>query len=341
MKIVARLCALPAAVLATLGELHPPCNADVTSPVKRCMRILAAALIGISACGSTTSPTATSTPSPAGSTTGGVAGCAITTAAATTPLISDPKSPYFDQLGVARTTDGATASGYAEVLAHASAPDATRLPDGSLGVYYHNGSTGGSIWLGRLQGNALTPVSVITVDGVAGPRWMADPNTDLVNGRVRMIYMNGESSSVRRFCVADSPDGVTFTTRALAMEFAGGSEADPSVIQLSDGTWLMAFSRANHSGMGLARSSDGLTFTAFATNTHGVVPELAALPDGRVRLYACTAGNVDSYVSSDRGSTWTREGTVISRAATGRAIVCDPTYLASEGVFVFKTTDAL
>ncbi len=305
------------------------------------MRLFVIALIGASACGSSSAPT---TPGPGagpGPVTGGVMGCAITAAASTTPLIADPKSPYFDQIGLAQSGDGATTSGYVELLAHASAPDATRLPDGTLGVYYHNGSSGGSIWLGRLQGTALTPGSVITVDGVAGPRWMADPNVDVVNGRVRMFYMNGESSSVRRFCVAESDDGLRFTTRAMAIEFAGGTEADPSVVQLSDGSWLMAFSRANHSGMGLARSTDGLTFTAFTTNSLGVVPELAALPGGRVRLYACAAGNVDAYLSADRGVTWNREGTVITRNTTGRAIVCDPTYVPTDGVFIFKTTDAM
>lgn len=304
------------------------------------MRLFTAAmLVTIVACSGSQVPT-TPGASTLGTSTGGVAGCAITTAAATTPLSSSPQSPYFDQIGLARTSSGAEAFGFVEALAHASAPDATRLPDGSLGVYYHNGSTGGSIWVGRVQGMSIVPVSMITVDGLAGPRWMADPNVDLVNGRVRMIYMNGESSSVRRFCVAESTDGVTFTTRAMAIEFAGGSEADPSVVPLADGSWLMAFSRANHSGLGLARSSDGFTFTAFASNTLGVVPELSALPDGRVRLYACSGGDVVSYLSSDRGSSWAREGTVIARTATGRAIVCDPTYVASEGVFVFKTTDA-
>lgn len=296
-------------------------------------------VIGVAACGPSSTPTSPS--SPGGSTTALVAGCTMTSAASTAPLLSDPKSPYFDQIGVARTTDGATASGFVQVQAHASAPDATRLPDGSIGVYYHNGASGGAIWLGRLQGLSLTPVSAITVDGVVGPRWMADPNVDLVNGRVRMIAMNAESGSVRRFCVAESTDGVTFTTRALAIEFPGGSEADPSVVPLPDGSWLMAFSRANHTGMGLARSFDGLTFTAFATSSIGVVPELAVLPDGRVRLYACSGGNVQAYLSSDRGTTWSPEGTVISRTATGRAIVCDPTYVASDGVFVFKTTDAM
>lgn len=296
-------------------------------------------LIGVTACGSS-SPTAPAPSSP-GTPSIVVAGCTQTSAAPTTPLLSSPQSPYYDQIGVARTSDGGSATGFVEVLAHASAPDATRLPDGSLGVYYHNGSTGGLIWMGRLTGSSVTPVSMITVDGIAGPRWMADPNADLVNGRVRMFFMDGESSSVRRFCVAESADGVTFTTRALAIEFSGGSEADPTVVQLTDGTWLMAFSRANHTGIGFARSSDGLSFTAFATSSIGVVPELAVLPDGRVRLYVCGGGNVNSYLSSDRGTTWSPEGTVISRTATGRAIVCDPTFVPSDGVFVFKTTDAM
>jgi hypothetical protein len=254
------------------------------------------------------------------------------------PLLDDPKSPYFDYLGVARSSDGATATGYGEALAHASAPDGTRLPDGSTGVYYHNGETGGAVWLARLTGTSLSPVGAISVDGVTRPRWIADPNTDLVNGRVRMIDMVGDGR--RRFCVAESTDGISFTTRALAIEFSG-TEADPTVVQLRDGSWLMAFSRENHTGIGFARSGDGLTFTQFGTATYGVVPELAMTTDGRVRLYVCRGGNVTSLLSSDGGTTWTSEGTVILRDVTSRAIVCDPTYIAADGTFVFKTTDAM
>jgi hypothetical protein len=153
-----------------------------------------------------------------------------------------------------------------------------------------------------------------------------------------MIYMVGDGR--RRFCIAESTDGLTFTTRALAIEFSG-TEADPTVVQLRDGSWLMAFSRESHTGIGFARSSDGLTFTQFSTATYGVVPELALTADGRARLYVCGGGGVISLTSSDAGSTWTAEGTVILRAATSRAIVCDPTYIAADGIFVFKTTDAM
>ncbi|MDP2390301.1 MAG: hypothetical protein Q8N52_08245, partial [Acidobacteriota bacterium] len=33
--------------------------------------------------------------------------------------------------------------------------------------------------------------------------------------------------------------------------------------------------------------------------------------------------------------------TRLARAATGRAIVCDPTHVPSDGVFILKTTDAM
>jgi len=41
------------------------------------------------------------------------------------------------------------------------------------------------------------------------------------------------------------------------------------------------------------------------------VPELAALADGRVRLYVCARG-IESYLSSDQGASWTREGSVVA-----------------------------
>jgi len=309
-----------------------------TPGIVRGLAVCAGVLALFAACGSGNSPAAPSASATgAPVTTGGVAGCEITAASDASPLTGDPKSPYYDAIGLARSADGALAAGYGEALAHASAPDATRLPGGGVGVYYHNGETGGAIWLARLEGSALSPVAAITVDGVVRPRWMADPNVDLIDGRVRMTYLNGEG--LRRFCIAESGDGIAFTTRALAIRFSG-TEADPTVARLSDGSWLMAYSRENHSSIGFARSGDGLSFTAFATAGFGVVPELAVLPDGRVRLYVCASGNVDAYLSADRGTTWQREATVITNQTTGRTIVCDPSYLPSDGLFVFKVTDA-
>lgn len=295
---------------------------------------LCAILVTCGGRGTATSPSPS--PAPPGVPSSGLSGCEITTASPGTPLLPDPKSPYFDNLGIAFGSGGVTASGYREALAHASAPDGRRLRDGSLGVYYNSGETG--IWLARLFGTTLTPVSAITVNGVLRPQWMSDVNVELVNGRVRMFYLNGEGVG-RRFCVAESSDGLSFQSVALAIQFAG-TEADPTVVRLPDASWLMPFSRANHTGLGFARSADGLTFMQFATAGYGVVPELALASDGRARLYVCAGGGVDSYVSGDGGLSWTREGQVIGRGAVGRAIVCDPSFIQGDGIFIFKTTDA-
>ena len=55
-----------------------------------------------------------------------------------------------------------------------------------------------------------------------------------------------------------------------------------------------------------------------------------------MRLYVCSAGIV-SYVSSDSGSTWTQEATVITQGSLGRTIICDPSFVAGANLFVFKT----
>lgn len=308
----------------------------VRTPLLRVLLLGASASALVLACGRSTT-NATTLPSPISGPTVSIPGCEVTVSSAGTPLLADPKSPYFDFLGIASSTDGLSARDYREALPHASAPDGTRLPDGSTAVYYNSGETGG-VWMARLAGGTLTPVSAITVNGVLRPQWMADVDVTLVDGRVRMFYLNGEGGG-RRFCVAESADGLTFQTVALAMQFSG-TEADPSVVRLADGTWLMAFSRANHSEMGLARSSDGLSFTQFATAPYGVVPELTLTGDGRARVYVCAAGNVESYTSPDNGRNWTRDGVVIRRSDVGRRIVCDPTFIPGAATFVFKTTDA-
>lgn len=86
------------------------------------------------------------------------------------------------------------------------------------------------------------------------------------------------------------------------------------------------------SGTVLARSADGLSFVAGEPLTFSGVSELAALADGRVRLYVCAPG-IQSYVSADRGSTWAHEGTVLDPGG----LACDPSRMQGADLFVFKT----
>ncbi|TAK75556.1 MAG: hypothetical protein EPO16_08735 [Dehalococcoidia bacterium] len=124
-----------------------------------------------------------------------------------------------------------------------------------------------------------------------------------------------------------------FTLVGRAVRFTGDMTTDPSVIRLPDGSWLMAVSQGQRTA--LARSADGLRFEPYASVDFGGVPELALLPDGRVRLYTCGRG-IQAHLSSDAGATWTPEARDIA-PLLGRRLVCDPSYVPGAGVFIYKT----
>ena len=241
---------------------------------------------------------------------------------------------------MATSDDGRTIRDAVQVLDHASVPDGTRLPDGSIGIYYVNASDGG-VWLARLSGGVATPVGPIAVDGVTRPLGVVDPDaTLLANQRVRLVYLQNiqgtaGAAPTRAICVAESGDGQQFHQTGTALSLgAGSTETDPSVTQLRDGTWLMAISRGQQTE--IARSVDGIIFALGETLSFGGVPEVTTLDDGRVRLYVCADG-IESYVSADAGRSWGREGTVVPRGTLGRNLVCDPSRIAGTNVFVFKT----
>ncbi len=283
----------------------------------------------VAACGSKgSSPSSPTAPS-----TGGTAGtgCQIT-ASSMGGQVNDPNGPFFHRVNAADTTDGTTITNARFLLDHASVPDGVRMPDGSVGIYYVNGSEN-AVWFGRFNGSTLTPVSAISIDGFSRPNGVVDPDATLVNGRIRLVYLlNHLETGSRAYCIAESSDGISFQTLSTAMSFSN-TYTDPSMVQLQDGTWLLAGSSGQSTI--LARSMDGLTFSQYGSVSYGGVPEVALTNDGRVRLYVCANG-IESYVSGDSGSTWTREGTVVPPGTLGMT-VCDPSYVAGANLFVFKT----
>lgn len=219
------------------------------------------------------------------------------------------------------------------VLDHASVPDAVRLPSGEVLVYYVDGADN-SLRVATLTATSATPIGAISLDGVPRPNGIVDPDALLVDGRVRLFYLGGfgapSSTTPRAMCAAESTDGRAFTVVGPALTVGTELWTDPSVVPLAGGGWLMAVSAGNNTV--LARSNDGLSFVSGERLTYGGVPELAALADGRVRLYVCAQGIV-SYISSDRGTTWTREGTVLNPGG----LICDPSLVAGADLFVYKT----
>jgi hypothetical protein len=263
--------------------------------------------------------------------------CAVAPVESPAP-ITDPGGPYYHQVVSARTSDGVLITGARQVLDHASVPDGVRMGDGSIRIYYVNGAEG-AVWVARQDGDAVTPIGPIAINGVLRPRGVVDPDaTRLADGRIRLAYLSGfgapGGATSRAMCLADSPDGEHFTVVGPAVSFGvTDTTTDPSLVQLTNGTWLMAMSRGQTTV--LARSADGISFTLGETLSYGGVPELATLADGRVRLYVCANG-IESYVSANDGTSWQREGTVITPGGAAR-IVCDPSLVAGAGVFLYKT----
>ncbi len=291
----------------------------------------------LSMCGGSrtdTSTTSPASPSPTGQPGGS---CAVQPNPSPGP-VTDPSGPFFHQVVAARTDDGVSLREARQVLDHASVPDGVRLSDGSIRIYYVNGAESG-VWVARMDGENVSPIGPISIDGVLRPLGVVDPDAvRLPDGRIRLAYLAGfggpGGESPRAICLADSTDGERFTVVGAALMFPpGDSTTDPSLVQLRGGAWLMALSRGQTTV--LARSGDGRTFTTGETLGFGGVPELSLLDDGRLRLYVCAAG-IESYVSSDGGSTWTREATVVDQPSAG-GIVCDPSRVAGTDVFLYKT----
>jgi hypothetical protein len=291
------------------------------------------------ACGGSAAPTSPGATTPSPSPAATIAGCEVTTSTDGLPVVGGPSTHH---LAIAMSSDGVTTTGLTQVLSQGSVPDGVRLPDGSIGVYYVNGATGG-VWLARMNGTSLTPVSAITIDGVVRPQGVVDPDATLVNGRVRLAYLNGfgpPGNTRRAMCLAESADGITFTTLSRAFDVGmNPQQTDPTMVQLPNGTWLMAIRDDNI--VRLLRSSDGLTFTEYSQEPTllGVV-ELGLTSDGRPRMYTCIEG-ITSYVSADLGTTWTKEGLVVNgprlaQVLPGRLGICDPSWVPAAGAFIFK-----
>lgn len=290
----------------------------------------------VTACGRSASPTAPGTVGATATPTGSMSSCGVTRSTPGGP-VGVNGGPWMHNIAMGDSADGVTVTNLREVLAHASVPDGVRLSDGTTGIYYVNGETDG-VWLARVSGAAVTPVSAITIDGVFRPEGVVDPDATLVDGKVRLAYLNGfgaPGNGARAMCLADSSDGLNFTTVANAWDLgAGSSMTDPSLLRLTDGSWLMAISDGQSTRIG--RSTTGLSFTEYTRLTAGGVPELGLTTDGRPRLYVC-AGGIASYVSPDGGTTWTFEATVIRPNTLGRTIACDPSWVPGANLFVFKT----
>jgi hypothetical protein len=114
-------------------------------------------------------------------------------------------------------------------------------------------------------------------------------------------------------------------------EDVGKIISNPSVLNISDGSWIMVYEQQPPQGVNssptipspssqrdlyLATSTDGKSFSKVGIaidsskedNYFASVPNLVLLPDGKVRMYYVSGGEaIGSAISSDNGKTWKRE----------------------------------
>lgn len=193
------------------------------------------------------------------------------------------------------------------IIEHASVPDLVTGPDGALWVYYVNGEPGHhGIYASRQtkEGN-WEIVGCVKLDGVFNGN-AVDPNvTRLPDGRIRLVYYEGffvgggnppAMDAPHPIYSAVSEDGINFTVEGLLIEVKGAT--DPSMIQLPDGSWLLAMT--NGSETLLAASKDGRKFELTGVTVEEMgIPELALLSERRIALYL---GRM--FLSEDGGQTW-------------------------------------
>jgi hypothetical protein len=152
----------------------------------------------------------------------------------------------------------------------------------------------------------------LTVGGAANPN-LVDPDVlRLANGSWLLSYR--DVSSPGTVYTAVSTDGLNFTdVRSAFAAVSGSAPADPTVVRLLDGSYLMAASQVGTDLVTFFSSADGRSYTATGVTVHaglagaGGANELVQYPDGNVRLFSASGSGVHDVVSADGGHTWTSE----------------------------------
>jgi hypothetical protein len=197
------------------------------------------------------------------------------------------------------------------LIDHASVPEGAIGPDGAMWVYFINGEAGKhGLFVAREEENGQWQlIDCVRLNGQFEGNAVDPDVIRLSDGRYRLFYFLGNfvsrpqpgQSPEHPIFSAISEDGIHFTIEQQLIAVEGVT--DPTVAQLPNGGWLMALAQVQENRTLLAASADGYNFelTGVVVETPGI-PELTAMPDGRVRLYLS-----NSLISEDGGQTWAEE----------------------------------
>ena len=252
--------------------------------------------------------------------------------------------PYAHQVMFATSADGLNWQVSEEIIRdHGSVPEIIRLPDGTLLIYFVDGTADDTRAIRRTTDGSWEEATLTISNRPTVKAW--DPDAVLLpDGSVRLFYfgspkMTGSMNELHTIYSATSQDGLTFVADS-GERITVNNVTDPSVVILPDGTWLMALSRGPETL--LASSAAGGTFTETGVVVSlGGVPELTVLPDNTLRLYVSGQGGIRSLLSTNNGQTWKEENGVRVNAQQGN-VAADPSVIRLEDgswMMVWKRVD--
>ncbi|MCX7750946.1 MAG: hypothetical protein N2320_05360 [Candidatus Bipolaricaulota bacterium] len=243
---------------------------------------------------------------------------------------SDPA--WEDRVYVATSPDGLVWFPGALLADRASVPEVIYTSRGEFWAYWvdfsqPSGPSTSRIGVARSpDGARWEKLGVATFSGLEAFVPVDPDVVELPDGRIRMYFLGSPvPPGGNTVYSAISTDGLHFVLEP-GPRFRAPEIFDPSVVRLPDGRYRMYLNQ--NGDITSATSSDGLRFIADpgVRIPRGGVPGAIVLPDGTVRLYACTDG-ISAYRSAD-GVWFTLEKPRVVPVPPAGGIVCDPSVCA-------------
>ena len=195
------------------------------------------------------------------------------------------------------------------LLTSASVPEAVIFKNRTLLYYVNGGFDNHSIFVSEVSqdGKSTSVIGPIKLNGKI-IKDAVDPDL-IINseGKLRLFFYVGLftkpviGKKPNKIYSAISDDGINFIIEGPVVSLDGGT--DPTVIQLTNGSLLLAIPQAEKLTIQLYSSSDGKVFSKLST-LKGGIPELTLNKKGNPELLYQEAQGFVRFTSLDGGKSW-------------------------------------
>jgi len=242
-------------------------------------------------------------------------------------LLPNTAGPNCHSLHVAYSENGGNSyNQIAEgIISSASVPDAVRFKGKNL-IFYVNGDFDNhSIYVSEIGNDGKSPkvLGPITLDGKI-VKDAVDPDLIVtLDGKLRLFYYVGLFTKPvtypkpNKFYSAISDDGINFKVEGVVAEL--DNSTDPTVVELKDGSYLLAIPQGKELKITIFRSMDGYKFQKI-TSIKGGIPELAINSNGDPEILFQDQHGMVRQTSTDFGKSWkTNSANVLINGLVGAA----------------------